>query len=288
VKISASRLSTWTTCARQAHLKYDVGLPRRQSGKATFGSVMHLSVKEYFDFRGDYDRALALFLDLWAHPDKVGLRPDYWPRMTSYASLKAKGQEILERLHAQEMFRTIDVLATELPFLVAFGNHELNGVIDMIAVETSGTGKKLVKIIDWKTAASDPTRAELALNQQLTIYSFAAAQRATWEGIDGNPNYPGVPNGSWIFDTLVDMLPRRCIWFSLWNGKELDAGPRDTKDFERLNRAITEIERSQEAGIWIPNIGDACTFCDFTEDCGLEIPVAIAQVSNPDDPNRWI
>lgn len=275
-------------CPLRAKYRYEDQLPTRQSAKASFGTICHKSLEYYFQSHGDYDGTVERFRSLWDRPERLGVKPDYWPPGTDWVRLRNKGIEIIDRLHNQQPFRNWTVIGTEIAFLVPFGEHELTGFVDLVVTERSGTGTEILKIIDFKTNSKDPTKSELALNPQFTTYAYALRQREAWTGIEGNPNFPGIENGDWLWETAGKLLPHRSIWYSLWNGKELDAGPRDETDFGRLYRVCDQIAHAIDSQIYVPKIGESCTFCDFVEPCAMDIPVAIANLDNPNDPARWI
>lgn len=287
MRFSASRMKLWQDCALAAHYRYDQKLPTRVSAKLAFGSIIHLALK-YLNDTNDYPGAVKRFKEMWSNPDSVGLRPDWWPRQWSYATLMAKGIDILE--HVNELHRWQDrvILGAELPFLVKLGDHELTGYIDLLEIERSGTGHEVLKVVDYKTATRDPSRAVLALDLQFTSYLYAVNQKEFWTGVPGNPDYPGLENGEWLWETVGKMMTKRAIWYGLWNQKQIDAGPRTKQDFERMYRLCTEIAKAEAADIHVPHVGDACTFCDYSEQCCMEIPVAIAALDDPDDPGRWL
>jgi RecB family exonuclease len=279
VRFSASRIQAYMACPLAAHYKYDLALPARTNAKAEFGKCIHGALQVYND-TGNLERARSEFLVHWAAAD-----PDYWPRAMSFAGLRAQGLAILDDMHASLRFTKRTVLGTEIEFLVPFGDHELYGFIDLLELQKSGTGRELLRIVDYKSNSRLPTRNALALDPQFTTYSYAVARKEFWTGVPGHPELPGLPNGEWLWATVGSMATTRCIWYALMAQKELDAGPRTDKDFERLYRVCSEIDRSIQADIHVPMIGESCTYCDYVEPCALEIPVALAGLT---DDNRWI
>jgi RecB family exonuclease len=275
----------WMNCPLAAHYRYDEQLPTAgPNGKTVFGSVMH-AVLELYNTTGDYDGAVAKFKKDWANPP---VEPAWWPRSTSYASLRTKGLEVLEAMKNHYRFQDRVVLGAEIPFLVPFGDHELHGYVDLVETMRSGTGAELLRCVDYKTTTKQPTTAELALDIQLTTYIWAVSQREFWVGAENNPDFPGLENGDWLWETIGRDMPKRAIWFGLWNGKELDAGPRTDDDFSRLYRLCDEIVRATDAEVFVPKIGEACGLCDYVEPCAMEIPVAVRALTDEDDDDRWI
>jgi hypothetical protein len=275
-------------CSLQAKYKYEDGLPSKRNAKTVFGSIVHESLQYYYESRGDESGAIKMFMSKWGHPEKAGHVIDYWPRYTSFDGLMKKGKEVIKYVHQSHRWQDFTVLATEHPFLVPFGpTHELTGFVDLVGIEKSGTGTELLKIIDFKTASKAPSIGELALDPQLTTYSYAATRPEFWLGVEGDPRFPAIDNGEWWL-TMTKGMPHRAIWWGVWVGRQIDAGPRTQKDFERLYRVCTEIQKAKDADVFMPKIGSACTFCDYKNECALEIPVAIAQTEDKTDPNRWI
>lgn len=283
-RFSASRIKTWMECSLQAHYHYDEHIPSPANAKGVFGTCIH-SALELFNNTGDIDAALAHFKDLWHNPEKVGAPVEtlVWPKMTNYGGLRDRGIAILKDVASRLQWDSREMIAAEHRFLVPFGEFELTGVVDLLEIRKSGKGKNLLRVIDYKTSSRQPTTAELALDVQFTIYVFASMQREFWVG--NGPDFPGVPNGEWLYETLVDM-PRRAIWYHLWNQKEIDAGPRDDMDFMRLYRVVQQIERATQLEVWVPHIGEACNLCAYANGpCPVEIPT---KADLEADPNAWI
>lgn len=281
-------MNTWMNCSLQAKYRYEDNLPRRNSAHAVFGTIVHRALQNYYDTRGDYEGSVRMFTRMWADPAKAGHPIDVWPPNISYGTLMTRGKEILKKVHASHRWQDFTVISTEQKFLVPFGRHELTGFIDLLGLQKSGTGVEQLQIVDFKTSTRNPSFAQLALDVQFTVYMYAVTQQEFWVGVEGNPDFPGLENGSWLWETVGKNITTRAIWWGVHTGKQIDAGPRTQYDFERLYRVADEIEKSINAGIAVPKIGEACQWCDFQEPCALEIPVAISQLTDKNDPNRWI
>jgi len=269
------------TCPLQAHFQYNIKVPvEKNNAKAVFGNCIHTAL-EHYNKTGSHDGAVKIFLDLWHNPEKVGAPANtlWWPKMTNFLGLRQRGIEILGDFHERCEWDTRTVIATEHAFLVPFGEHELTGYVDLVETRKSGKGKNLLRIVDYKTAARKPNYGELTLDVQFTIYLYASMQPEFWFGNpitlpDGTVNttdFPPMDNAEWMH-SMYDGLPRRAIWYHLWTLSEIDAGPREQKDFERLYRVCCEIDKADKAGIHVPKLGEHCTLCDFRDPCGIEIP----------------
>lgn len=266
MRLSASRMSTWMTCPLQAKFQYIDRLPRGQNAAATFGICIHAAL-DLFTTTQDLDAAITLFKDMWTNPEKYGLKPDSWPKGTSFGSYMSKGLNALKEYHTQGRWMKGQLIATELRFLVPFGEFELTGAVDKLDFIKDKTGHETVRITDFKTNARAPYMGNLKLNIQFSIYDYASRQPEFWTG--NGPDFPGIPNGEWLYETSKD-LHRQNSWYGVMQGRMYDAGERDMNDWMRLYRVAKEIEKAIEHEVFVPNIsGDSCTFCPYIAPCKL-------------------
>jgi CRISPR/Cas system-associated exonuclease Cas4 (RecB family) len=270
MRLRQSQLKIWSQCSLQAHLNETHPETAQLAGsKQIFGTVIHYCLDQYH--RGmKIEDVVELFKELWNDPERITVKIDVWNKFTSYGTLREKGIDILRGYHQKNRWEDRTILASEHRFLVPFGTeHELEGIVDFLQVKKDGKGRKTLQICDLKTNSKAPTQVELRLNIQFSVYAFASTQPEFWIG--NGPNFPGVTDGAAWFEELKK-APRRGVWFHLMTGRELDAGERDEDDHMRLYRLVTEIEKAQQAQVFVPNIGDACTYCAFTEHCNITIP----------------
>ena len=268
MSVRQSQLKVWMTCSLQAHLKENSPSVYRQNAKASFGTIIHHCLELYNDGM-DVEACVQLFRELWANPERLGVRPDYWPKFTTYSGLLEKGPEILRNYHASVMWEKRTIIAQEHRFLVPFGRHEIEGTVDLIELKKAGNGRRTLRIVDYKTNAKQPTKFELLLNTQFTTYIWASMQKEFWVG--NGPDFPGMVGGEQLYKDF-EKVQRKAIWYHLMGNKGLDAGTRAEEDFARLYRLVEEIERAEKYQVFVPSIGDACTYCDFHDYCGVEIP----------------
>lgn len=281
MRMSNTMITTWMACPLQARFRYVDRLPTKKTSRMTFGICAHQAL-EFYNNTGDIDRAINLFLDLWDNPEKANAVPEIWPKGTTHGGFRSKGIALLEAYHEKQGWEKRIILAQEHRFLVPIGEHELQGVVDLLEVKKSGRGKPTVKIVDYKTGSKQPYKNTLRLNTQFTIYDYASRQPEFWLG-NGEGFPPIAPNAEELWETYKD-VPRRAIYFHLLGCKEIDAGERDEADFMRLYRVIVEIARAREHEVYVPCLSaDTCVFCDFTEPCGVKIP----EREYSDDDDNW-
>ena len=121
-------LKTWMECPLQAKFAELDRLPQKQGSKATFGSAVHLAM-EHYNRTNDVDEAIKLFLEAWNDPGQVlGADIDVWNKYSTYGGLRQKGIDIVRAYDERMRFEDRLVIATEHPFLVPFGEHELTGL----------------------------------------------------------------------------------------------------------------------------------------------------------------
>lgn len=161
---------------------------------------------------------------------------------------------------------------------------------DRYVVPTSSGSKVLLSHSGPVWCPSTPNQTWLARRNGSvyftgnTIYTFASVQPEFWMGVDGDPDYPGLSNGEFLYGLYKDM-PRRAIWWHLWTGKEIDAGPRDEDDYMRLYRLCNEVEKAVERDVFVPRIGEACGLCSFVDQCRISIPSRDQEL---EDEEAWI
>jgi PD-(D/E)XK nuclease superfamily len=279
IRFSASKLKTWSNCPLAGYFKYVELVREPQSAKASYGSILHDALRHY-NLTGDIAAAKTLFRDHWKNPEKVGLAPDWWPKGATFAGLLEQGVRVLERYHDSLKWDERTVVGVEHPFLVPFGDYELVGYVDLIELRKTGNGRRILKVVDYKGGNWAPKTVELLYDIQFTVYLYAVDQPEFWVG-NGTAEFPGVPFGERLFEEL-ETVPRRAVWYHLNSLKEIDAGARKDEDYARLYRLCREAVKAQEARVFVPRIGDACSLCGYTKECGID-----PKVHDEDKDDRW-
>jgi hypothetical protein len=269
--LSASQLGTWSDCALRGKFHYIDKLPQQQSGAASYGTVMHYVI-EQIDRGLGYAEAKLLFERLWREPERLGVKPDYFPTRTSYDSYRRKGLATIDGYQEMRMWGKPRIIAHEYPFLVPIGDHEIRGVIDRLELRSVGSADVLC-ITDLKTAARKPTKFDLRTNIQFTTYFYATLQKQFWTGIKDSPKYLGFRDGEELFEHFKDVR-RVGVYLMLGEScSELDVGDRGDMDFEHLYRLISEVDHAVQQQVFIPRIGsDTCGNCDYFDHCCITIP----------------
>lgn len=269
--VSASQLKTWSECPLRGKFHYQDKLPQQQNGAASYGTIMHYVI-EQIDRGLSYEEAKLLFERLWKEPERLGVKPDYWPYRTSYESYRMKGLQTIDGYREMNAWGKPTFIAHEYPFLVDIGDHQIRGIIDRLEIRTTGKSDVLC-VTDLKTAAKRPTKFDLRTDIQFSIYAYASLQKEFWTGHPGSPTYLGFADGEDLWEYFRDV---RRVGVYLMLGPscaELDVGDRGDMDFQQLYRLISEVERAVEQQVFIPRIGaDTCGNCDYFDQCAIDIP----------------
>lgn len=231
---------------------------------------------EFYNMGATIDQAVDDFCYHWDNPEVLDIKPTSWPKFSSFGSYREKGIKILREYHELLKWETREVVGCEHQFVVPFGpDMELTGTVDLLEVRKNAKGKELLRIVDYKTNAREPSLAQLHADIQFSTYVYASLQPEFWVSIGGQA----------AFERFKD-VPRRAIWFHLQSCKEIDAGSRGEPEFERLYLAAKQIQRAIDLDVYVPNIsGDSCTFCEFHQECGIKIPT---REELDDDNEGWI
>jgi hypothetical protein len=265
--IRQSTIKQWASCPLKVYWQ-DQGIPRLQSGSATFGSIIHDCVL-HLEVTQDLEGTIERFKNFWRNPEQLDptYPVDYYVRGTNWRKFLERGERIIRDWWSLIQWETDEVLGREYTFNVPIGNgHTLHGTVDKLTVRWSPKDDSWVLLIsDYKTNAKVPTYAYLEEDLQFSAYSYASLQPEFWE-----PMFPGDPARGLALYEKYKNFPRRGEWVHLNDCKRMDAGLREERHINRLIMAVNAMADSIDLGIYVPTIsGDSCRYCDFRTQCGL-------------------
>lgn len=264
MKVRQSDLALWGRCPLAYRYTHIDGLPRKQSGALTFGSIVHDCVL-WLEVNKDLEGAVERFKRLWLDPESMGAEYaiDYYVKGTNWRKYQEQGEKILRDWWPLIQWDSDVVLGREYEFDVPIGDgHVLHGTIDKLLIRyVPKINQRVLLVSDYKTNAKAPTYDWLADNLQFTAYSYATTQPEFWTGM---------PDGEALFER-VSSFPRHGEWVALKGPKRMDAGERGPAQYNRLIHAVNALSDSVAMRIFVPNIsGESCRYCEFREKCGLE------------------
>lgn len=273
MRLSASQLKTWATCALQGKFKYVDQISRYRTGSsAMLGSAAHLGFETLLEGYS-LDEALTAFAQYYDDPKNT---PDYLNRRTTFAGLRTRGLNMVTDFASwlEENNHDIQTIGTEIPFKVPFGDHVLSGFIDWLYFRPSD-GR--LAVVDHKTGVR-PNGDKLRHDPQFTVYAWAVKQKEFWVGYtdpETGEVIGGFENGEELFKQFSSM-DHIYIWFDHKNCTAHSVGPREEQDFMRLYRLVEQVQRAIDTETFVPHLsGDNCGFCDYHDLCPVFIPESV-------------
>jgi len=163
--LSYSQMQVFEICPLQYKFRYIYRLPVTPSAALSFGSSMHIVLRDFYRFlqRGkklNKDQLLRLLHNSW-------ISEGYTSKKHEEMRLR-EGEEILSQYFEKNKNKFKTPLFVEQDFRLPLGNFTLIGRIDRI----DPMDKKKVEIIDYKTGKTwDQAKADKDL--QLSVYALA-------------------------------------------------------------------------------------------------------------------
>ncbi len=171
--LSYSQIETFKTCPLHYKLRYIYKVPTPQTASQSFGTVMHATLKEFYQEILNAKKANdKLILELFK---KNWIKEGYLSKQQEGKFFK-KGEDYLKGFLKEGFNPKVKTVALELPFVVPLGNNlRVGGKIDRIDQLKGGS----IEIVDYKTGATIPSQKEVDNNLQLSFYTLAATKIPT-------------------------------------------------------------------------------------------------------------
>lgn len=243
--LSASAVETYKTCPLKFKLGHYSKVPTGPHPALTFGNIMHVCVKRYFELRGlgelrksktpTFEEMKKIYESQWR---QAGFEDRYQEE-----AYKKAGLEQLRGFCDEHRDRDIKPLALERRFSLDLGDIILEGRIDQI----NALGNGAVELVDYKTGTpQDQKKADQSL--QLSLYALAARRE-------------------------LKLDPERLTFYNLTSNEAVSA-IRTEKDLEKAQETLREVAGEIRQRHFDPKPGYACKFCDY-------YPICPAQERNP-------
>jgi DNA helicase-2/ATP-dependent DNA helicase PcrA len=165
VEISYSQLRCYLECPWQYKLRYKERWRSPHTPASALGVSIHRALEAYHrGGGGTLDDLHQAYEESWVHEGF----PDPATQMEWYK----KGEDILDRFHAQDQKREGEIEYLEREFFFPLGPHMVRGIVDRIDRRPDGT----VEVIDYKTFPEAKGEEEVKENLQLTVYGLGAEE----------------------------------------------------------------------------------------------------------------
>ncbi|HWB67348.1 MAG TPA: ATP-dependent DNA helicase [Mycobacteriales bacterium] len=241
--LSGSGVAGYDGCPLRWFLEREARAGSAASAAQGFGTVIHALAKLVADgvLPADAEELTARLSGVW-----------------QALGFEAKWQADREREEAAAALRRLvrwladrEVRGSEVGFDITVGDVRLRGSADLLEIDAEGR----VRIVDFKTSRTLPTKAQVAVHPQLGVYQVALREGAFADQVGPEP----VSGGAALVGLRIERkggLPATC------DQPPLDAGPPGWAD-ELLDRTATGIR----AEAFPARAGDICGSCAFHGVC---------------------
>jgi DNA helicase II / ATP-dependent DNA helicase PcrA len=234
LQLSASAIDAYDRCPMRYMFQYVWSIRGGPHAMATFGNVMHTTVKEFVSEVGKrrkipFTEVAAIYDREWS---AAGYIDDYHQE-----EYRKAGREQLEAFHKAYVAAPADVLYQEKTFELALEHDVIvTGRMDQVnRIE----GDK-VEIVDYKTGKPKDEKAA-AKDLQLGVYALAARE-------------------------VLDLDPVRLVFYNLMTNEAV-AATRDAKALKETKEKIAEVADQIRAREFSAKPGFGCGFCDYKPLC---------------------
>lgn len=243
LRLSATAIEDYLSCPLKFKFGHYFKIPAGPQPTLTFGNIMHVCVRQYFNLRRQavpaFEEIEAFYLDSWKG---AGFEDSYQEQTYQKAGL----EQLRQFVDAQNA-RALPAGAIEMEkhFALDLGDIVLEGRIDQInplaALDARAAGpRRPVELVDYKTGKPRSQKdAEKSL--QLSVYALAARH-------------------------VLGVEPERLTFYNLTNNTPVSS-VRTEKDLEEMRRQVREVAEEIRRRIFPPTPGFVCKYCDFMPIC---------------------
>jgi DNA helicase-2/ATP-dependent DNA helicase PcrA len=234
LQLSASAIDAYDRCPMRYMFQYVWGVRGGAHAMATFGNVMHRTIKEFVAEHGKREK--FLLEEVHAIYDREWSAAGYIDEYHEEEYRKA-GREQLAAFHGTYCRAPADVLHQEKTFELSL-EHDviITGRMDQV----NRIEGNQVEIIDYKTGRPKDVKAA-AKDLQLGVYALAAEE-------------------------VLDLDPVRLVFYNLMTNEGVVA-TRDAKALNETRDKIAEVADRIRARDFSAKPGFGCGFCDYKPLC---------------------
>ncbi len=175
--LSYSQIETFRTCPLHYKLKYIYKVPTPPSPSQSFGTSMHLTLKDFYLAIKNKEKPSEKLIHEILEKDWV--REGYVDKKHEEKMME-KGKAFLSNYLKTQFDKKRIPIVTEQPFMIPITTADkkeymkVGGKIDRVDILPDGK----IEIIDYKTGANVPTQQAIDKDLQMTFYALAASKIA--------------------------------------------------------------------------------------------------------------
>jgi DNA helicase-2/ATP-dependent DNA helicase PcrA len=177
--LSYSQIESFRTCPLHYKLKYILKVPTPPSASQSFGTSIHLALRDFyrlsmkssFAFQ-DKKKLIEVVLDLF---EKNWIQEGYMSKSHENKFFE-KGKRYLEEYILKQFDPKVKTVLTEESFVIPLNTNykerplKIGGRIDRVDILDDGR----IEIVDYKTGANVPTQKQIDKDLQMSFYALAA------------------------------------------------------------------------------------------------------------------
>jgi DNA helicase II / ATP-dependent DNA helicase PcrA len=243
-RISYSEINDYEVCPKKYRYKYVLKVPVRYGHAATFGSIIHLTLKNFYRLLKSSNEGFEGFIEKPTLEDLYRLYEDNW-RNDGFESKKheeeqkKKGYKILEKFFNDIYTGDERILDLEKRFKFSVEDIIVTGAVDRIdSLDEKG---EVVELIDYKTGKTRD-RKDVEKDIQLIIYGIFAKES-------------------------MDVKKIKASLLFLDEGIKIETEI-DEKKMEEVRKKVVDVAKLIRSCKFEPKPGfQTCKYCDYKDVC---------------------
>lgn len=259
VRLSPSQVGSVLTCPRRYFLARDARGEGEPGLAASLGSLIHLLVQQ----------AVA---EGWGIAELRDQLDQVWHRLRFEAAWLSATERVevelgLARFLAWRQARDAELVGVEVPFTLSVDVDGITVVLDgkVDWLERTAAG---LRVVDFKTSRSTPTKAAIAGMEQLGVYQLAVAAGGFDAVAPGRSHCDGAAAVYLRLPDKPEELPREFSQESLEKVPYLDVDPEEERRYPSwAHQRIASAAKVIAEGSFPATPGAHCRVCAFASSC---------------------
>ncbi|HEV2426579.1 MAG TPA: ATP-dependent DNA helicase [Terriglobia bacterium] len=279
--LSATAVETYLNCPLRFKLRNLLKIQAEPQAALTFGSVMHESVRHYFELRRSgmprFEDVEQFFLHAWKD---VGFEDPYHAERS-----KQEGLDQLRRFveHQNAVTAPADVVS-EQGFAFDLDDVRVQGRIDQIqtrAVSDAGVapygrltksvpntgaatgGRPYVERLELRSPSADTQTGPFPRGTEVELIDYKTGRPKSQKDADSSLQLSVYALAA---ERTMGLRPTKLTFYNLGNNEAV-SGARTSKALADVVKEIREVASAIRAGEFQPSPGFICRRCDFTALC---------------------